>query len=193
MKFLPNISTHNKIVGASALALLTGVFIYMYKQFKLLYNAVYTVAGAVVHNISATDINFTLLLKIDNKGDLNVDISSQNYDVYFNDSKVAHIEYPTKEQVASCNKLSGKDKKSCLAKYNTHIASNSSSTIPLYIQFDPRDLLKNYNNIAALIADKSKIGIKIKGAFTFTAGPITMKNFPFEETLTLNDLTKPKT
>lgn len=181
---------HKWFIGGGLTLLALGT-IYLVRQARLLYNAVYTVAGIVVKNISLNDINFTLLLKVENKGDLHVDIVEQSYDVYVNKMFVSHIEYPSAQQLQECSALLAADKTTCKNKYITPIASNSSSTIPLNIQFNPSDLLKTgFQNITSILGNQANVIINIKGKLTFKAGPITMKDFAIEETMTLADIVK---
>lgn len=138
--------------------------IYLYRQGKRLYDAIYTVSGAVIQELSLNSVSLTLLLKLENKGDLSVEIIDQTYDIYVNNIKVSSINNKNKVK----------------------IHSNTCSVIPLQVKFNPKDVFKaGIDNLAFLVGDRSKINIQIKGKFSFEAGAIRMRDFKIDENMTL--------
>ena len=149
---------------AGILAVWAGYGIYLYRQGKRLYEAMYTVSGAVIQELSLNSVSLTLLLKIQNKGDLSVEITGQQYDIFVNKIKVTSIN--------NANKVK--------------IHSNTCSVIPLQVKFNPQDLFKvGLDNLSFIIGDKSKIMVEIKGRLNFTAGAVRMKDFKLNESMTL--------
>lgn len=166
--------------------------LYFARQAQKTYNSVYTVSGIVVKNVALNNISFTILLKVENKGGLNIDVVCQNYSVYINNMFVANIQHPDPTEVAACKKLgTTAEIDACKAKLVTHIPHDSSATVPINVQFNPQDLLKaGLQNMSAIVGNQKNVNIAIKGALTFYAGPVKMTDFPFEENLNLADVLK---
>jgi hypothetical protein len=74
------------------------------------------------------------------------------------------------------------------------LLSKADTIIRLDFEFNPQDLLRaGITNIANIIYDKEKLVIGIKGSFSAKTGIIKLKNFPFEEEITLKELLTPST
>lgn len=138
--------------------------IYLYRHGKRLYDALYTVSGVVIQELSLDNVSLTLLLKLQNTGDLSVDITKQKYDIFVNNIKITRIENEDKVK----------------------IYSNACSVIPLKVKFSPRDLAKvGMDNLSFLIGDKSKINVQVKGWLSFSVGPMKISDFKLDESMTL--------
>jgi len=151
------------------------------KQYRQLMDGIYrgfsVLSGAIIHSLSSKLVKITLLFKIDNKGDLSVDVVSQNYIVYINGTQVASVN--TSEVI--------------------HILKNDFTTFPLPIEFKPSDLIRaGVKNSDAIFTDHSKIKISIKGTFSFRvvaagklkANLLKINNYPLNESFTLADIEK---
>lgn len=157
------------IISGVGLSLI-GVMSYLSKQAKLLSDACYTLAGAIIHQISFDRVSFTIKLDISNKSDIDFMISNQRYNIYVNKMLVAKIE----------------------KEGNVEVAANGRSTINIDVVFNPQDLLKQgMENIAQLIINKDKIIIEIKGFLSLKAGMINVKDYKVDERLSLAELLAP--
>lgn len=188
---MPLTSKQKWLLAGGVTALALGC-IWAASQLKKTYNAIYTLAGIIVKNISLSDINFTLLLKIENKGGISVDVTKQSYDVFVNNMFVMHVDYPSNDQLAACKALPiSADRGACKDKYITRIHHNASDTVPINVQFNPSDKLKEgLQNLSVIVSNQKSVLITVKGKLTFSAGLVKMTDFPFEETLTLEDIVK---
>lgn len=154
---------------AGALLGLASVGLYLKVQFSKIYKARWFVGGVKNLKIAADKVSFILLYNIDNKSDLSVLVSEQNYDIFINGVFVSKVSNPT----------------------DVKIISHGVSSIPLYVNFAPRDIiLAGVINLNDLIKDKANIGIKIKGNLSLKAGIINLKKYQFEVEFKLSDLTK---
>jgi LEA14-like dessication related protein len=166
------------IVYGGAVLLVAGVGIYLYKQYSLLMdgfiNGFKVISGAIIKKLSANEISFTLIYKVTNKGDLGVTVTNQKYSVYINNTQVSTI---TNSQPLK-------------------IKGGSTTSFPLNVDINPQEDLSKVLNLDTLlmgISNKNSIVFKISGVFSFSAGILKLKDFPFEETFTLADLTAKKT
>lgn len=144
------------------------VGIYLKKQFDYIYNAKWVMGGVKNLKLALDRISFTLFYNVDNKGDLSVIISEQNYDVFVNGKFVSKI-------------TNNEDVK---------IKSKSISKIPFYVSLDPKDVVKaGIANIADLLGNQKNVKILIKGNLNIKAGVVNLKKYPFELPFTLADVT----
>jgi LEA14-like dessication related protein len=161
-------SKHKKLLAGGLL--LTGLFsigLYLKRQYDFLYNATYKISSAVIHNVSLSNIKFTIYIKLTNKGDLSAWIRSQSYDIFVNDVFVVNVKNLT----------------------DVHVNSNGDSVLPLTIEFDPSKLASTaVKNIASLLLDRSKIIFKIKGTLTVEMGAIKIKDVVFNMLYTLQEI-----
>src|SRR3990167_10572004 len=167
-KNMPNIKKIAIISGLGLAAI--AVMAYLNKQTTLLKNACYTIAGAIINEISLTRMIFTLILNISNKSDIDFVVTNQKYNIYVNEMLVAVIEN----------------------KNDIKVNSNGMSTVNIEVSFNPQDLLqKGRQNIALLMQDKNNIIIDIKGFLSIQAGFINVKNYEIDERLSLQELLSP--
>jgi LEA14-like dessication related protein len=154
---------------AGGVTLVLGVVgLYLKKQFDYIYNAKWAMGGVKNLKVALDKISFTLFYNVDNKGDLSVIISGQNYDVFVNGKFVSKI---TNDE-------------------DVKIKSNSVSKIPFYVNLDPKDVVKaGIANISDLLNNQKNVKILIKGKLNIKAGIVNMKKYPFELPFTLADVT----
>jgi len=160
-----------KIAIIGSLALVgVAVLAYLAKQLELLQNACYTVAGAIIHEISGKKMSFTMLLNISNKSDIDFMVTNQKYNIYVNGMLVAVVQNPN----------------------DIKVRAKGMSTVNIEIDFNPQDLLKKgIENIAMLIANKNNIVIEVKGYLSLEAGIVNLKNYEVDERLSLKELLAP--
>jgi LEA14-like dessication related protein len=157
------------IIGGLALAII-GIGIYFKRQYNLLYNACYTIAGGVVHNLGLNNVKITLFWKIVNESDLTIEISDMVFGIYVNKMFVSKILKPEKQI----------------------LYSKSDAIIKLDFEFNPKDLLHaGLTNIEPILYDKEKLVITTKGTFSAKTGIVKLKEFPFEDNITLKELITP--
>lgn len=157
------------IIGGISLAFIS-LIAYFKKQLNLLKNACFTISGGVIHTLGLDNVKITLFFKIVNESDLTIEISNLNFDIYVNKLFVTKIKKTDKQT----------------------LYSKSSTVIKLDFEFNPKDLLRaGLTNIAPIIYDKEKLVITTKGYFSAKTGGISLKEIPFEEDVTLQELLTP--
>jgi len=157
------------IFGGVALSLIM-LSSYFNRQKKLLMDACYTVAGAIINEINFNVVNFTMILNISNKSDIDFSVTNQSYNVYVNGMLVAKID---KEDIIK-------------------VLARGRSTVNIAVSFNPQDLLKQgMQNIANLISNKNNMIIEIKGYLSLQAGAVSVKDYQVDERLTLGELLAP--
>jgi LEA14-like dessication related protein len=157
------------IIGGVTIGVI-GLTYYLYRQLNKLYDYCYAMSGAVIKKFTLNQISLTLMIKLKNNSDITVELGEQNYNVYINDYYVGTVKY---------------------TKPATWYGK-SVLTFPVDVEFQPQDLLKaGMKNIQALIADKSKIIIKIEGFVNAKSGILNIKDFKFDYTMSLADLLSP--
>lgn len=154
------------IFGIASIAII-GLTAYFNRQMKLLRDACYTLAGAIIKEITFEKVSFTLILSISNKSDIDFSVTGQEYNIYVNNMLVAKINNPEVVKVAARGK----------------------STVNIDVTFNPQDLLKQgMANIASLISNKNNMIIEIKGYLSLTSGVVSIKDYQVDERLTLKEL-----
>lgn len=157
------------IIGGLVVAAIT-LIAYFKRQFNLLYNACYTISGGVIHSLGLDKVKITLFFKIVNESDLTIEISNMNFNVYVNNMFISKVVKPEAQM----------------------LYSKSDATIKVGFEFNPQDLLRaGLSNIEPILYDNEKLVITTKGYFSAKTGGITLKNFPFEENITLKELMTP--
>jgi LEA14-like dessication related protein len=165
-----NKTTRNGIIVGSLLLATTAIVLYFRKQYNLLLNACYTISGGVVHSIGLDNISITLFFKVVNESDITLTLSDMKFNIYVNEMYVTSI-FKKEPQI---------------------LYSKSDAVIKLDFQFNPKDLLRaGVLNIAPIIYDKEKLVVKTKGTYSLKTGIVKLKDFPFEDTITLKELLTP--
>jgi len=155
------------IVGGVIIGGIAAMLGYFFRQFNLLYNSCYAVVGVIIHDFSFDKVKLTLLLKLQNKSDISVKITKQKYDIYVNGMNVGvfHSQQPFT------------------------LYSDSVNTLPIDVTFNPKDLLKTgVSSIAAILGDKSKFIIGIKGTLTAESGIAQVKDLIIETEMSLKEI-----
>jgi len=172
MNITPKLRNGLIIGGVVAAAAITTFAIYMKKQFNLIKESCYTISGGVIHSLGLNSVKITLFFKVVNDSDLTIKISDMKFNIYVNKMFVTKI-LRSQEQV---------------------ISGNSEAVIRLDFEFNPQDLLRaGIVNIEPIIYNQEQLVIGIKGAFSARTGIIKLKNFPFDEDITLKELLTPST
>ncbi|PIZ50436.1 hypothetical protein COY27_07175 [Candidatus Woesearchaeota archaeon CG_4_10_14_0_2_um_filter_33_13] len=161
-------NTTTKIaIGGTAVLAIVILSAWVAKQAKALYDACFTVAGAVIHTISIDKMDMDLLINIANKSDVSFTLTNQNYQVYIN-----------KMLVATVNN-----------KENTTVVSQGNTTMKINIKFNPQDLLKKgIENIANLIKNKDSLVVEIRGSISIGKGLVSFNDYRVDETLLMKEL-----
>jgi LEA14-like dessication related protein len=163
------IGTKIAIIGGIALVGLS-LAAYFNKQMRLLREACYTLAGAIINEISLTNVSFTLVLNISNKSDIDFTVTNQSYNIYVNDMLVATID----------------------KKEDVRVLARGRSTVNINVAFNPQDLLsRGMQNIANLVRNKNNMIIEIKGYLSLSAGAVSITDYQVDERLTLAELLAP--
>lgn len=159
------------IIGGLAVATI-GVMMYFKRQFTLLSNACYTIAGGVVHSLGLDSVKITLFFKVVNESDLTIEISDMVFNIYVNKMFVTKVLKPDAQT----------------------LYSKSDTIIKLDFEFSPKDLLRaGITNIEPILFDKEKLVVEIKGTYSAKTGVVKLRNFPFDESITLKELLTPST
>lgn len=147
------------------------LFVYLKKQYDLLYNACYTIAGGVIHSLGLDKVKLTLFFKIVNESDINVEILNMDFNIYVNNMFVTKI----------------------LKKEPQLLKSNTDTIIKLDVEFNPADLLRaGISSIEPILYDKEKLVITTKGTLSVKSGIIKLNKFPFSVDVTLKELLEPR-
>lgn len=159
------------IIGGLAIAAI-GLIAYFKRQYNLLLNACYTISGGVVHSLGLDNVKITLFFKIVNESDLTIEISDMMFNIYVNKMFITKMLKPDKQV----------------------LYSKSDAVVKLDFEFNPKDLLRaGLTNIEPILYDKEKLVINIKGTFSAKTDIVKMRNFPFDESITLKELLTPST
>jgi hypothetical protein len=155
------------IIGLIIAAILV-IAAYLYMQYRKLLDATWTFAGSKLKSFGFDRLKAEINFDIDNRGDLEVVVSEQEYDVFLNDAFISHAS--NKEDVT--------------------IKAQSVSRMPLLVDIKTQDFIKalgsNWRTI--LLGDKSNVIIKVKGYFTLKVGLLAVRKLPFEMSLTMKEI-----
>ncbi len=148
--------------------LILAVLIFLAVQYYKLYDAPWDFAGTQIKEKSFSKVSFAVFFKIKNSGFASASVTGQDYDVFVNDKFLSKI----------------------INYNNVFIAANSNTYLPLLIEMKLQDLIRvGFSNFDAILNDKSKVIIKIKGTLTLkTLWFITIKDRDFEEIMTLEEI-----
>ena len=159
------------IIIGIIVAVIMIVATYIYLQYQKLYNATWTYAGQKLKKFAFDKVTAEIYMDVDNKGDLLVTVSQQDYIITLNGTQISTVKNTD----------------------DVIIASNSVTRIPLLVEIGTSEFLKalgsNWQMI--LLGDKSKVIINIKGYFTLKLGIFAFHKLPFDTSMTLADLIKP--
>ncbi len=155
-----------KILALGSLA--GGIYLlYLANQFYTIYNFTYKISKVVVKNLTLNSTSILLYVDIINKSSLSVTIYDQQYDVLVNGVKVSSV----------------------LLKDVIQLTQNSATSLPLDIAFSPMSILQtSAQNLTAILTDKSKVNIELKGTISVKWKSIDLKNIKVDITYTLQDL-----
>jgi LEA14-like dessication related protein len=157
--------TKAKIIIWGLIAVLTGVIIYLYVQFKKLMDATWTYSGFRVKSIDLKNVVLTIFMKIQNEGSLSITIESQEYDAFLNGTLVSRLKNTT-----------------------PFLLKPGASYMPLDVSINLGDAIKaGLKNIQSLVSDKSKSNIIIKGTYTLRIGILSVRDIKFEEKFNLGE------
>lgn len=158
------LTTGQKIGIAGVIVGLSAIGIYLKSQLSKIYNGNWKLAGVKNLNVALDKISFTVMFMLENKGDISVVVSEQNYNVFINGVPVSNINNKT----------------------NVKIVAKGFSVIPFDISISIRELLSvGLMNLGDFISNKEKIVIKTKGSLSIKAGIVSLKKYPFELEYTL--------
>lgn len=153
------------IAGLIGLVTITGALAYL--QYKKLMNYVIKVKGVVVKNYSPTSLIFDLILDFENKSAIKFDIISQTYDVYLNDTFLAHLKSDTLVPVAP------KGTSPLTLKVNIN-----PTQAALKLKKDALSILSNLSNAKVKVDIKLQVklyGITINIPYVFEKNILDMK------------------
>lgn len=166
------LNTRNGLILGGLAVATVGLVYYFKRQYDLIYNACYAITGGVVHSLGLDNVKITLFFKVVNESDLTIELSDMVFGIYVNKMFVTKINKPDIQV----------------------LYSKSDTVMKLDFEFNPKDLLRaGLTNIEPIIYDKEKLVIEIKGSFSGKTGIVKLRNFPFDESITLKELLTPST
>jgi LEA14-like dessication related protein len=147
---------------------IAGVYaLYLASQFYIIYHASYKISRVVINNLSLTSASIVLYIEIVNNSNLLIIITDQKYDIIVNGTKVSSVD--SKDPII--------------------LAKNDKAVMPLNINFSPTDIVKTgVQNLTAILTDKSKVNIEVKGSVSIKWKLINLKNINVDITYTLQEL-----
>lgn len=141
---------------------------YVITQLAKIKKAVFKYAGIRVKSISLNRIELIAYLKLVNEGSLSVTISNQEYDVYLNDKFLTHMKYSQPFKIRP-----------------------GLNIMPLEIYINLSDVIKaGWANLSQLLTDKSKVNIRLAGAYDLKIGFLSVGKRPFTEIFNLGQTQK---
>lgn len=158
-------TTGNILFWLGAGALVVGAGTYFYQQWLLTDYLCYGLKKFKFKKIGLDNTSIEVILEVENKGDLNIDLKKMTFDIYANGSYVANV---NQEVVVSIKPL-------------------EKTSIPLTISFNPKKVLGNaltilsattFNDLAFRFKGKAvvaKWGIPIPVPFDFSYTVAQMK------------------
>ena len=136
-------------IGAVMIGVFGYTLNYLLKQVRKLVNTEFIFSGTRINSIALDKISITLWWKVVNKSEISFKVSNQDYDVYLNGQYLKKVGYTSPIEVKS----------------------NSTSYIPTYVVFEPKDL-----------------NLLVKGTFTVKTEVFEVKKFPFEFEDTIHNI-----
>ena len=148
-------------IGAVMIGVFGYTLNYLLKQVRLLVNTEFEFSRVKINTISFDKISITLFWKVVNKSDIGFVVSNQDFDIYLNGKFLKKVGYTSPVKVNS----------------------KSTTYIPTYIVFEPKELANIGIENAVLFANKEnwkKLNLLVKGNFTVKTSIAEVKKFPFE-------------
>lgn len=160
--------SRGKIIIWTLVAIFIIIVSYVLYQLGKINKAAFEYAGVKVKSATLQKIELIVFLKKVNEGTMSVTISNQEYDIYLNDKFLSHMKYSQPFKI-----LPG------------------TNIMPLEVYITISDVLKaGWSNLAQLLTDKSKVNIKLVGAYDLKIGFIRVGKRPFTETFNLGEMKK---
>ncbi len=153
------------LIIALIIAALMVIGSYLYMQYRKLIDADWTLAGKRLKKFGLDRVIVEVLYDIDNKGDLEITVSEQSYDVFLNGRFISKVQNTD----------------------DVRIKARSISRMPLTVEVKTADFMRvlGSNWQALLLGDKSKIIFTLAGHFTMKMGALAFRQYPFNMTFTL--------
>lgn len=165
------LNTKQKYILFGSLALLVGVGYYFYKQAKKAYDFCYKIKKLKINKLGRTFTSFDLTFDFQNKSKLEFMVTSQDFDVFINDTLVTKI---------------NSDK--------TYVLKPESwSPLTTTINFNPDEIFQSVKSVEFLknmLSGTDKIKIKTIGKIGVKSGVISA-TIPLDITYTLKELLTP--
>lgn len=148
-------------LGVVVIGLLAFTTHYLMKQIRLLVNTDFDMSGTQINKLSFKEISITLWWKVVNKSDISITVSDQVYDIYLN----------------------GKFVKKVGNAMEVEIKPHSTTRIPTYVVFNPKELLNiGFDNMGKFLTKQGResLMLQVQGSMTVKTSVFTVKKFPFE-------------
>ena len=156
-------------IGAVMIGVFGYTLNYLLKQVRKLVNTEFIFSGTRINSIALDKISITLWWKVVNKSEISFKVSNQDYDVYLNGQYLKKVGYTSPIEVKS----------------------NSTSYIPTYVVFEPKEL-KNIGleNASKFLTEEGRkdLNLLVKGTFTVKTEVFEVKKFPFEFEDTIHNI-----
>lgn len=148
-------------LGLVAVGLLAFTADYLLRQVRRLVNTDFELDRTQVNKLSFKKISLTLWWKVVNKSDIELNVSDQTYDIYLN----------------------GKFVKKVGNAVPVDIKPNSTTYIPTYIVFAPKELIKvGLENLSQFLTKEGRkdLILQVQGSLTLKTSVFTVKKIPIE-------------
>jgi LEA14-like dessication related protein len=160
------------IIILVVISLLIYLLVWLRKQKQLYDKSCFKLTGGRVNELNASNANIDIKLLYKNKNDINFYIQNQEYDVYFNDTMIAHIQ--NREKI--------------------FVRKHEGTPVNLNIKFVPKDVLKlTLKNLQDLILNRNNIKVRIVGNLSLGSSFIFINKVPMDLQYTLGEILAPST
>jgi LEA14-like dessication related protein len=154
-------------LGSAIVAGLVFLTLWARRQYKKYHTNVFEFVGVSVGSLNLRRISITFFFRYVNNTDVSFYVKNQRYNVYFNGELVKVIDNPDR----------------------VDIPGNTETKIPVKVDFSPGEAFKAaVPNLNALLYDRSKLKIKIKGYFTAGALGVEGQHVPVDYVDTLSNM-----
>jgi LEA14-like dessication related protein len=159
-------------IGAAILGVVGFTSWYLLRQFKMLSDYCYKFWKGKVTHLGIKRVDFSLWFVITNKSDIDIEITSQYYKIYVNNSMISNV--------GSSDYI--------------HLPAKGSGTFKIDATFNPLQIIQvSLQNISDLIANRENIKIDIEGYANAGSGGIMVKRIPIKYSTNLEELTEDET